>query len=56
LKALFILDLKFPCPDTNRPRWTPYGERSAFSGLNQKRVYEEAFDAEAMMLTPKGYF
>jgi hypothetical protein len=56
LKALLILDLKFPCPDTNRPRWTHYGERSAYSGLNQKEVYEEALDAEAMMLTPKGIF
>ncbi len=56
LKALFILDLKFPCPDTNRPEWTVYGKKSAYWGFNQKMVYEAALDGEAKLFTPKGYF
>ena len=53
LKAALILDFKFPCPDTNPPRWTPYGENSAFTGRKQGELYEEALKGKAMIISPR---
>lgn len=46
-------DFKFPCPDTNQPRWKEYGEDSAYADLNQGQVYKEALGGEARILSPR---
>jgi hypothetical protein len=56
LKAAIIIDLKFPCPLSNRPRWTDYGRGSAYDGSNQGVIYKEALGGELLLLTPRGYF
>ncbi len=55
LKSVLTLDFKFPCPDTNKPRWTQYGDKSAYAGTNQGKVYKDALGAEAMIISPKGF-
>ena len=55
-RAAFTLDLKFPCPDTNDPRWRDYGGDSAYKGSNQKQIYWEALGTEPMMLSPRKGF
>jgi hypothetical protein len=42
LKAVLIVDFKFPCPSTNTPTWKQYGKTSAYDGLSQGGVYKEA--------------
>src|SRR6218665_3033593 len=39
LRAILILDLKFPCPEDREPIWTYYGDKSAYSGSSQNKVY-----------------
>nr|WP_227027543.1 hypothetical protein [Corallococcus soli] len=56
LKAALTLDFKFPCPESNQPRWTPYGKGSAYSGSNQQRVYEDALDGKALLISPRKGF
>ncbi|NVJ10005.1 hypothetical protein HUW63_32880 [Myxococcus sp. AM001] len=53
LTSVLTLDFKFPCPDTNVPRWTSYGEKSAYAGSSQGRVYNEALQGEAFMVSPR---
>ncbi|WNG51647.1 hypothetical protein F0U60_51665 [Archangium minus] len=52
LQAVIILDFKFPCPPTNPAQWKQYGQKSAYSGLNQGEVYKEALGGEVFLLTP----
>ncbi len=53
LRAVLTLDFKFPCPETNEPRWTRYGENSAYSGSEQGRIYKEALGGEALIISPR---
>jgi hypothetical protein len=52
LRAAITLDFKFPCPDTNEPKWKEYGEDSAYVGSNQGRIYRQALGGEAFMISP----
>jgi len=52
-RAAFILDFKFPCPETNEPQWRRYGEDSAYVGFTQKKVYQDALGAKAVIISPK---
>ena len=52
-RAVLIVEFKFPCPDTNLPRWKFYGDDSAYAGLSQRRIYEEALGAEALLISPR---
>ena len=52
LRAVLILEFKFPCPDTNVPQWKPYGENSAYSGSSQGQIYKDALGGEALMISP----
>ncbi|WP_239014689.1 hypothetical protein [Archangium violaceum] len=54
LQAVLVLDFKFPCPPSNRPRWTEYGATSAFPGMNQGQLYKDALGGEVLLLTPRG--
>lgn len=54
LQAALILDFKFPCPPTNRPRWNQYSEPSPYAGSSQGAVYREAFGGEALLIFPQG--
>jgi hypothetical protein len=56
LQAALIIDLKFPCPSSNDPTWRAYGRRSAYDGLNQGQVYQQALNGEVFLLTPRGFF
>lgn len=56
LQAAIIIDLKFPCPPSNRPQWTKYGPKSAYPGSNQGEIYKEALDGEVFRLTPNGFY
>lgn len=56
LQAALIIDLKFPCPPSNRPQWTRYGKTSAYSGSTQDKVYKEALGGDVILLTPRGFF
>ncbi|HEX8697939.1 MAG TPA: hypothetical protein VF815_03800, partial [Myxococcaceae bacterium] len=51
-QSLLTLEFKFPCPDTNEPRWARYGESSAYAGSSQKKVYEAALGGEALIISP----
>ncbi|MCY1040142.1 hypothetical protein OV208_02325 [Corallococcus sp. bb12-1] len=53
LKAALTPDFKFPCPESNQPRWAPYGASSPHSGKNQGEVYKEALGGQAMMISPR---
>ncbi len=53
LRSVLTLDFKFPCPDTNEPRWTRYGENSAYSGRTQGDVYKEALEGEVWIISPQ---
>jgi hypothetical protein len=53
-RAALILDFKFPCPDTNQPRWKEYGESSAYVGFSQGEIYKEALGGEALIISPSG--
>jgi hypothetical protein len=56
LRAILILDLKFPCPGNREPQWTKYGEKGAYGGSNQRRIYGEALGGTALMMSPNGVF
>ncbi|HLL02386.1 MAG TPA: hypothetical protein VK539_17525 [Myxococcaceae bacterium] len=53
LRAAVTLDFKFPCPDTNEPRWKEYGEDSAYADSNQGEVYRKALGGEALIISPR---
>jgi hypothetical protein len=53
LRSVLTLDFKFPCPDTNRPRWTLYRENSAYFGFNQGQIYSKALGGKAMIISPQ---
>jgi hypothetical protein len=52
LRSVLTLDYKFPCPETNEPRWTHYGENSAYSGFNQGEIYKQALEGEVFLISP----
>lgn len=52
LKAVLILDFKFPCPDTNPPQWTRYGNSSPYAGRTQEDVYQTALGGAARLISP----
>ncbi len=54
LRAALILDFKFPCPDTNKPRWKEYGESSAYADSNQGEIYKKALGGEPVIISPRG--
>jgi hypothetical protein len=47
LRAVLILDFKFPCPNTNAPRWTWYGSASAYAGSTQDQIYRKALGEQS---------
>jgi hypothetical protein len=51
--SVLTLDFKFPCPDTNEPRWKEYGENSAYADSNQGKIYKEALGGEALIISPQ---
>jgi hypothetical protein len=53
-RSVLTLDFKFPCPDTNEPRWTRYREDSAYAGRTQDEVYKKALGGEPVMISPQG--
>ncbi|WP_224245071.1 hypothetical protein [Hyalangium gracile] len=52
-RAALVLDFKFPCPDTNAPRWREYGEGSAYANSNQGEIYKEALGGKAVIISPR---
>lgn len=52
LRSVLTLDFKFPCPNTNEPRWTRYGESSAYANSNQGEVYEDALGGKPFLISP----
>ncbi|MFY0573956.1 hypothetical protein ACN28S_05930 [Cystobacter fuscus] len=56
LRAILVLDLKFPCPGDREPRWTKYGDKSPYDGFNQGQIYQDALGGKALMLSPTGIF
>jgi hypothetical protein len=54
LRSVLTMDFKFPCPGTNEPRWTRYGESSAYAGSNQHKIYKDALGGEALIISPQG--
>ncbi|MCP3139327.1 hypothetical protein [Pyxidicoccus xibeiensis] len=52
LRSVLTVDYKFPCPDTNRARWTRYGESSAYADLSQGEVYKNALGGEVVLISP----
>ncbi|CAM4455874.1 hypothetical protein [Corallococcus exiguus] len=53
LESALTLDFKFPCPETNEPQWTVYGEGSPYKGQTQELVYEDALGGDALLISPK---
>ncbi len=53
LRSVLTLDFKFPCPDTNEPRWTHYGENSAYAGSTQDQIYRKALGGEPLLISPR---
>lgn len=53
LRSVLTLDFKFPCPATNDPRWTRYGETSAYAGRTQKEIYESALGGRTLSISPQ---
>jgi hypothetical protein len=53
LRSVLTLDFKFPCPDTNEPRWTHYGENSAYTSSTQGTTYKKALGGEALLISPR---
>jgi hypothetical protein len=53
LRSVLTLDFKFPCPDTNRPQWTRYGENSAYAGSHQGEIYKQALGGEVFLISPR---
>jgi hypothetical protein len=54
LRSVLTLDFKFPCPDTNEPRWKEYEGNSAYTGYNQGQIYKEALGGKALIISPQG--
>jgi hypothetical protein len=52
-QSVLTLDFKFPCPDTNKPQWTRYGENSAYAGRTQGEIYKEALEGDAWIISPQ---
>jgi hypothetical protein len=52
-QSVLTLDFKFPCPDTNQPRWSPYREDSAYFGFDQGQIYKRALGGEPVMISPR---
>jgi hypothetical protein len=50
---VLTLEFKFPCPDTNPPRWTRYGESSAYAHSTQKQVYKDALGGKPLIISPQ---
>ena len=42
-----------PCPESNEPKWTEYGEKSAYFGFNQGQIYKKALRGEALLISPR---
>jgi len=53
LRSVLTLDFKFPCPDTNEPKWTRYGENSAYAKSDQGQVYEGALGGKPFLISPR---
>jgi hypothetical protein len=53
LRAVLVLDFKFPCPETNAPSWKKYRDKSAYAGSNQDRVYKDALGGETILISPR---
>jgi hypothetical protein len=53
MRSVLTLDFKFPCPDTNEPRWKDYGEDSAYANSNQRDIYQDALGGEALLISPR---
>jgi hypothetical protein len=53
-RSVLTVDFKFPCPGTNEPQWTHYGESSAYAGYSQQAVYKDALGGEALIISPQG--
>ena len=53
LRSVLTLDFKFPCPDTNEPRWTHHGENSAYAGSTQDQIYRKALGGEPLLISPR---
>ncbi|WP_375742542.1 hypothetical protein NR800_26450 [Corallococcus interemptor] len=53
LRSALTLDFKFPCPESNEPRWTEYGTSSPYAGKTQKKVYEGALGGRALLVSPR---
>lgn len=53
LRSVVTLDYKFPCPETNEPRWREYDGSSAYAGFNQGQIYKKALGGEPVLISPK---
>ncbi|MHA7634277.1 hypothetical protein [Corallococcus sp. M7] len=53
LKSALTLDFKFPCPDTNPPRWTEYGSNSPYADQSQWTIYEKALGGQVPLISPR---
>ena len=53
LRAVLVLDFKFPCPGTNPPSWKHYGATSAYANTTQGEVYQRALGGRALLVTPQ---
>ncbi|WP_375754892.1 hypothetical protein [Corallococcus exercitus] len=53
LKAALTLDFKFPCPNSNEPQWTRYGNSSPYANQSQQYVYEKALGGRALLVSPQ---
>ncbi|WP_223638879.1 hypothetical protein [Corallococcus sp. EGB] len=53
LKSVLTLDFKFPCPDSNPPRWAEYGSNSPYAYESQGEIYEKALGGQALLVSPK---
>jgi hypothetical protein len=52
-RSVLTLDFKFPCPDTNEPRWKEYGPDSAYADYTQGQIYSKALGGKAMIIAPR---
>jgi len=52
LRSVLTVDFKFPCPDTNKPRWKEYEGNSAYVGYTQGQLYKEALGGEPFLISP----
>ncbi|KFE68699.1 hypothetical protein DB31_7936 [Hyalangium minutum] len=51
-EVLDVLDLKFPCPGTNPPKWNEYGNGHPYENLTQGQAYERAFGVKPARVAP----